>query len=135
MSGVSIGAINAALFSLYGPGEEAEAVKRLEEIYLKYPPTTFWSYWPYYFMETFWKKSFLDSSGLHNILETELAAEPFKRGFSWQSVDLNSGKVVMFDESTPMAVRNKAVASSASIPAAFEPVNIDDYWLVDGGVF
>jgi len=41
----------------------------------------------------------------------------------------------MFDESIPMAIRNKAVASSASIPAAFEPVNIDDYWLVDGGVF
>jgi len=41
----------------------------------------------------------------------------------------------MFDETVPMDIRNKAVASSASLPSAFAPVNIDDYWLVDGGVF
>lgn len=80
---MSIGAINAAVFSLFEKGEEADAVKKMENIYLTYPPTDFWSYWPFYFLETFWKKSFLDSTGLHDIIDSELGNKPFNRGFSW----------------------------------------------------
>jgi predicted acylesterase/phospholipase RssA len=38
---------------------------------------------------------------------------------------MNTGQVVVFDETTPMDVRNKSILSSASIPAVFAPVEID----------
>lgn len=83
----------------------------------------------------FWKNSFLDNSKMQEIFDNEYADKPFKRKFTFQSVDLVTGKVVMFDETIPMEIRNKAVRSSCSIPSVFPPVNIDDYWLVDGGLF
>jgi predicted acylesterase/phospholipase RssA len=55
--------------------------------------------------------------------------------FSWQAVDLNDGKVVIFDESIESELRPEAIAASASIPLIFMPINIDDMSLVDGGVF
>ena len=60
---------------------------------------------------------------------------PWKRKVAIQSVDLNTGQVVIFDETVPMEIRNKVIRSSASIPAIFPPVEIDDLHLVDGGNF
>jgi len=60
---------------------------------------------------------------------------PWKRKIAIQSVDLNTGQVVIFDETVPMEIRNDVVRSSASIPAVFPPVKIDDMSLVDGGNF
>ena len=60
---------------------------------------------------------------------------PWKRKVAIQSVDLNTGQVVIFDETVPMEIRNDAIRSSASIPAVFPPVKIDDMHLVDGGNF
>ena len=62
-------------------------------------------------------------------------AIPFKRKVTIQSVDLNTGQVVIFDETVPMEIRNQVILSSATIPAIFPPVEIDDLHLVDGGNF
>ena len=43
--------------------------------------------------------------------------------------------MVIFDETVPMEIRNDVIVSSASIPAVFPPVHIDDMALVDGGNF
>jgi predicted acylesterase/phospholipase RssA len=48
---------------------------------------------------------------------------------------LNTGQVIVFDETTPMEIRNKSLISSASIPFVFPPVEIDGMQLVDGGTF
>lgn len=48
---------------------------------------------------------------------------------------MNTGQVIVFDETTPMEIRNKAVLSSASIPFVFPPVELDGMQLVDGGTF
>lgn len=48
---------------------------------------------------------------------------------------MNSGTVVIFDETTPANLISEAVVSSASIPFIFEPTIIDGQTLVDGGVF
>jgi predicted acylesterase/phospholipase RssA len=55
-----------------------------------------------------------------------LNGKPYKRKVSIQSVDLNTGKVIIFDESVPENLRAKAILSSASIPGFFPPVKIDD---------
>lgn len=42
--------------------------------------------------------------------------------YSWQAVDLNTGRVVIFDETVPEEFRAIAVKASASIPGFFSPV-------------
>jgi len=50
-------------------------------------------------------------------------------------VDLNTGEIVIFDETTPKEHVKSAVLSSASIPVVFPVVRIDHQVLVDGGTF
>ena len=50
-------------------------------------------------------------------------------------MNIANSQVVIFDESTPLAVRNKAIFSSASIPFVFPPVELDGMFLNDGGAF
>lgn len=57
------------------------------------------------------------------------------RGMSIQSVDVNTGKAVIFDETIPIEIRNKVVLSSAAIPGVFPPTFIDDLILIDGGTY
>lgn len=53
------------------------------------------------------------------------------------SVDLNTGDVVIFDETTPPDLQYLAMAASASIPAVFPPQKsvVNNAALVDGGLF
>ena len=64
-----------------------------------------------------------------------MLGHPYKRKLSIQSVDLNSGSIVIFDETVPEELRSKVILSSASIPSFFPPVEIDEMQLVDGGTF
>ena len=48
---------------------------------------------------------------------------------------MNTGKVVIFDETMPQEMISEAICSSASIPGAFAPTIIDSMTLVDGGLF
>ena len=59
----------------------------------------------------------------------------FKRNFILEAVDLNTGEVVIFDETIKEPAW--AIIASASIPLMFEPVSAIDkhQMLVDGGVF
>ena len=48
LSGVSIGAINAAILALYPKGKEAEALLRLEDFYLTSNLQDYFEYRPWY---------------------------------------------------------------------------------------
>jgi len=72
---------------------------------------------------------------MEEMMEKMFADRPFKRKFTYQSVNLKNSQVVIFDETTPLDIRNKSVMSSASIPSVFPPVEIDGMELVDGGTF
>lgn len=134
--GVSIGAINAAIVSIHEPGDEKAAVVELEELWRTHLPQDFWTTWPYVnFLGGLYYASFLDSTPIHNEIKNHLEGRPFKRKIGIQSVDLNTGKVIIFDENTPEEIKAEAVASSASIPGAFSPTQINGMTLVDGGVF
>ena len=69
------------------------------------------------------------------MIKSFLADRNFTRKAAFQSVDLSTGKIVIFDENTPRDIVPDAILASASIPAFFPPVNIDGMTLVDGGVF
>lgn len=55
VSGVSVGTINASFLALYPKGQEKDAIKELEDLYLRYRPQDYWSFWPHYIIEPFYK--------------------------------------------------------------------------------
>lgn len=56
---------------------------------------------------------------MHDEIDRHLVGRKYKRKVAFQSVDLNTGKVIIFDEDTPEKYQAKSVAASASIPGAF----------------
>lgn len=135
ISGVSIGAINTGAFTLFDFGEEKEAAEFLIGVYTERLPQDYWSMWPTVLLEPFWKSSMMNNEGLVDLINSKYGLKPIKRKMSVQSVDLNTGKVVIFDETIPIEMRNKVILSSGTIPGFFPPVEIDGMQLVDGGTF
>jgi predicted acylesterase/phospholipase RssA len=86
-------------------------------------------------IEPFYKTSFADTSKFDAFVAEYLTGREYKRMLSISSVDLKTGKIVLFDETVPDEIRVKSLISSASIPFVFPPVEIDDFVLVDGGNF
>jgi predicted acylesterase/phospholipase RssA len=81
ISGVSVGAINGALFATHDFGKEKEAVDHLLDLYAKNDP--FFEFWPSIFFPPFWKNSILDATGMKETLDRELPIEkPWKRKMS-----------------------------------------------------
>lgn len=63
IEGVSIGGINAAVFSTFERGDEKAAIDRLEKLWLSTPVKDFWSWWPTLGpLEGLWRQSFLDNT-------------------------------------------------------------------------
>ena len=61
-----------------------------------------WKQWPYMsIVEGLWKSSFLDNSPLYDLIDNYTKNKTFHRKVAFQSVDMTSGKVVIFDENTP----------------------------------
>lgn len=85
--------------------------------------------------ELMWRPSLFSNENLKKIINENIGNKPFQRGCVWHSTDLNRGEVVVFDEKVNQDFRTEAIASSASIPGCFPPVQHKDHLLVDGFVY
>ena len=136
LEGVSIGSINAAVFSTFERGDEKSAIDELEKLWLSIPVKDFWYWWPTLGpLEAIWRPSLLDNHKMKDKIHEIMKNQKLYRNLTIQAVDLSTGQVIIFDETTPMDELSKAVIASASIPMFFEPEQIGPYNLVDGGVF
>lgn len=134
--GVSVGAINAAGLAVYPIGEEKAAIDSLFKMYLKHPLKSLTSHWPIVGpLQGLWRTGIMDNSGVKQLLEEVLEDRPFYRKLSVYSSDLNSGNIVVFDESMPKDHRSELILSSSSIPFYFPAVVHEQQMLVDGGLF
>lgn len=104
-------------------------------MYMSKLPQDYWKFWPSIFFPPLWKNSITNSMGFVDAVYNMFRDIPFKRKISIQSVDINTGHVVIFDETVPIEIRNSMVMSSATLPSIFPPVEIDGMYLVDGGNF
>lgn len=134
ISGVSVGALNTAIMAKYGIGDEAAGVEELLNVYRNHLISDYLEAWPLVLVRALTRNSIMDVSKAFEFFDKVIGSEPFKRKISYLSVNTANSQVVIFDETTPLAVRNKAVFSSASIPGIFPPVEIDGMFLNDGGV-
>lgn len=82
VSGVSVGALNTAMFAIHKPGYEKEAVAFLENFYKKSLPQDYWDFWPTYVLEPFFKTSFVDPTKLRQQLHELIAGKPIYRKIS-----------------------------------------------------
>jgi predicted acylesterase/phospholipase RssA len=84
-----------------------------------------------------WKSSAVDNHALYEMVGELMEGRRFKKMLNIISVDLNSGDVIIFDETTPIEKQTDAMLASASIPAVFPPQKtlIDHTALADGGLF
>lgn len=80
LSGISVGAINSAAFSLFPKGKEKEASEFLKDIWLNMKTKNVYADWPGFEpYQAIWNQSSVyDSSPLHNYLEGILEKHDFK---------------------------------------------------------
>lgn len=80
-----------------------------------------------------WRETLFDTSDfleLYNHSFDDITR--FYRAFAVQSVDMNTGDVMTFDETAPMDVARKALLATAAIPAFIPSQQLDGMNLVDG---
>lgn len=135
ISGVSVGSLVATWLGLFPYGQEKEAAADIYKHMPDLTPDRFWEFWPHKIIDPFHKMSAVNNEGWFSVMEEYFGDKPFQRKVSWQAVDANTGQVVVFDETVPLEVRNKAIIGSGSVPFAFPPQEIDGMMLIDGGIF
>lgn len=78
--GVSVGAVNAALISLYPKGQERQAVADLEDLWSQYLPQDLWKQWPNLGpLEGLYHPSFLDATPFHQEIARKMKGKKFVR--------------------------------------------------------
>ena len=124
--GVSIGGMNAGMLATFQKGDEKNAVKAMYESWLSNPASEMWENWSILGpVEGLWRSSFLDNTKLANAIGKVVDGKPFKRMIAIQSVDLDTGEIVIFDETTPLGLTSQAILSSASIPVIFPVIRLN----------
>jgi len=66
---VSIGAINASIFSVYPPGEEKAAAKAIASVYENYSSSDLFTFYKPIILAPFKHNSLADLKGLHHVLD------------------------------------------------------------------
>jgi predicted acylesterase/phospholipase RssA len=98
----------------------------------------FWEEWPVFgWFALLWKSSAIDNSKLYKMVLDKMKGRSFKKMLNILSVDLNTGDIVIFDETTPVEKQPDAMMASASIPVLFPPQEtlLEHAALADGGLF
>lgn len=134
--GVSVGAINSAFLSMFSSGQEVESIERLVVLWSQLDNSKVYKRWfPFGRFHSMWKKSFFDSSPLHDFLKKEIDLEKIRnsgKSVNVGTVSLSSGKYTIFDQRSDHFV--DAVIASASFPGMLAPVSFLGQLWTDGGV-
>lgn len=142
ITGISVGALNAAYLSMFAKGAELEAISGLWGIWnqiddshiyqTRYP--ILGSYFSLLF-SSLSSRSLYDSKPLADLVHTNLS--PFRLRTSGKvlrvgAVSLSTGELRYWGEDSKDIV--KAVIASSAFPGFFNPVRIDGQLWIDGGV-
>lgn len=136
LCGVSVGAINVAFLAMYKSGEEIESVTNLASMWSQLNNSKIYQRWfPFGRWHAIWRRSFFDSSPLHNLLKTGIDLERVRNSgkqVNVGTVSLSSGKYTIFDQTSDHFV--DAVIASASFPGMLTPVSFLGQLWTDGGI-
>lgn len=136
LCGVSVGAINVAFLAMYKHGEEKIAASTLKTMWSDLDNSKIYKrHFPFGRWHAIWRKSFFDSSPMHNLLKSGISLNKIRasgKQVSVGTVSLSSGKYTIFDQTSEHFV--DAVIASASFPGMLTPVKFMGQLWTDGGV-
>lgn len=134
--GVSVGAINAAFLAMFKTGEELLASNTLVEMWGTLDSSKIYKRWfPFGRWHAIWRRSFFDSSPMHNLLKGGIDLEKIRESgkqVNVGTVSLSSGKYTIFDQTSDHFI--DAVIASASFPGMLTPVEFLGQLWTDGGI-
>lgn len=145
ISGVSVGAINAAGLSLFPKGEEIKMAKYMSGLWANLTNSDIWRMWP----QAGWDPTYgvrdapgyLDNSPLINMMENLIKTFGLHKKVIASATDIQNGQYVSnklheMDQSNHKLIAS-AVAGSAAMPFIFPPMNMSEFgmdqMLMDGG--
>jgi NTE family protein len=133
-SGISIGAINSAMLSMYK--SDQDALKFMNEQWDKTTKDSVIKSWCLFGkVASLWKTSVFDSSPLENWISKDINLEKIRasgKQVSVGAVSLTTSQYKTFNQDNDNFV--KGVIASASFPGMFCPVQIDNELYSDGGL-
>ncbi len=139
VTGISVGSINAAAFSIYEPGKEREAADFLLNKWrsLKGKRSIFknWFFGPLYGL--LFKSGLYDSSPLHDFLDNLVDNQQIKRKVVVGATNIVKGTYQTWDETNFIGNLQSyidAVMASTAVPILFPNYEKDGMIFVDGGV-
>jgi NTE family protein len=134
--GVSVGAINCGFLSQFMSGIENTSITELEKLWNNINTSNIYTRWkPFGRLHAVWKKSFYDSSPLHQLIRSKLDLKKIRQSgkhVSIGTVSLSSGKYTIFDQNSDHFI--EAVIASASFPGMLTPIKFMGQYWIDGGV-
>ena len=137
VSGVSAGALNSFIISLFAPGDEKAAADFLTDKWLNIKRTDIMQDWKHGIIHGLLSESGLfDNEGGVTFLEDIMKGFPkgIQRKLLVAIADANTGDYVVADENnTPHKVAQYVIASAA-IPAVLRAMLMDDTVYIDGGI-
>ena len=72
---------------------------------------------------------------MHKTIDDQLGDRDFKKKISWESVEHQTGRVIVFDETISKEERTQALVSSTTPPGIMDIAELNDMYLSDGGLY
>lgn len=136
LCGVSVGAINCAFLSMFSAGEESSSIEQLTAWWMNINNSKIYKRWePFGRLHSLWKKSFYDSSPLHELVNGCLDINRIRssgKNVAVGTLSLSSGQYSIFDQNSDHFIN--AVLASAAFPGMLAPVKFLDQIWADGGL-
>lgn len=137
VTGVSIGAMNAALLSKFPTGQEPAMIDYGLKIWRSLTRDTIVSNWTWGMAEgLFWRKGLMNNAPAFEFVKKEMTGVTPQRKLMYSAADMNTGTFVRFTEamaSKPIDDFAASIISSSAMPVVFPHVDYDGKTLVDGG--
>ncbi len=138
VTGISVGSINAAAFSIFQIGKEKEAANFLLNTWreIKNRKTIYQNYWLGPLYGLLYKSGLYDTSPLEKFLIKNIQGKKIQKKIVIGSTNIENDTYVTWDENdfkkTDQLI--KAVLASAAFPVLFPIREVDNVNYVDGGV-
>jgi NTE family protein len=134
--GVSVGALNSSFLSQFASGEEVEASKSLEDLWMNIGDKDVHKNWfPFGKLSILWKNSVLNSKPLQKTVRSRLDVKKILtsgKKLRVGATSLKTGEYRIFDEKYSDVPG--AVLASSAFPAMFCSILLESQLWTDGGV-
>ena len=134
--GVSVGALNSAVLSMYPKEQVQDALKRLLEFWDSIDDSKIYKNWfPFGIIHCLWLKSFYNSQPLIDLVKSNVDLNKIRASgikTSVGAVSLSTGLYRSFTPDDDNFV--DAILASAAVPPGLKPIEIEGQLYTDGGI-